>query len=324
MKYEIDFEHNPVFLNNFLSYLTSVKNYSKYTVKAYENDLKGFLTFILAYKKYNIELKKCSLLAILQIGEDDIIAFLTFSNYSKNNCAKTRQRKLTSIKALFKWIAITHLEIRQNNPTKKIPNIQPTITIPKYLSLENAKKIQCAFNESNCKTPIRNNCIISLFLSTGMRISELSFIRIKDIDFKNNSIKVIGKGNKQRIVYFSDRCKKLIERYVSIERLKINDADFLFLNYNGYKLSNQSIEKLCKSAFKLIGMEKYGYSAHTLRHTAATIMYHYSNVDILLLKEILGHSTIVSTQIYSHIYNSKIKTAYEKNPLSNYKMGGSK
>lgn len=258
MKYEIDFEHNPDVLNEFLLYLRNVRNYSKCTLKAYENDLKWFLAFILAYKHYNIELKKCSLLVILQIREEDIIAFLTFSNYNKNNCAKTRQRKLTAIKSLFKWISITHIEIRQNNPTRKIPNIQATIYLPKYLSLEEAKKIQCIFDKSNSEMPIRNNFIISLFLATGMRINELSSINLKSINFENKSIAVIGKGNKQRLVYYNKHCQKLMNQYLLDERTKIEikDSDALFINCNGYRLSNQSIEKVCKRAFKLMRIER--------------------------------------------------------------------
>ena len=260
----------------------------------------------------------------MQIKKEDILAYLVFLNYYRNNCAYSRQRRLCSIKSFYRWLSDNYPNII-DNPVKSIKNIEPCYRLPKHLSLNQAKKIQTIFTLKNSKTPIRNNAIISLLLSTGMRASELININIKDINFNDKSIKVHGKGNKERVVYFNEHCKILLKKYLDIRGRDKNNIDkkALFINIQHKRIGIDGIEDICQKAYNLIGLNDKGYTTHTLRHTAATITYRYVKQDILLIKEMLGHSSINSTQIYTHIYNKEVKEGFEKNPLSN-EIGGIK
>lgn len=210
--------------------------------------------------------------------------------------------------------------MEQENPTKNIPNIEPCIRIPKFLSLQQAQKIQKVFTIRNCRNPYRNNAIMSVFLSTGIRVSELINIDIKDIDFNHNTIIIFGKGNKQRKVYFSDYCKQQILKYLTIrfkENLFILNEP-LFINIKHNRIGIDGIENICKQAYALLNIHERGYSTHTLRHTAAYLLHRYSKADILLLKEFLGHKYISTTEVYTHAYNEEVKEAIEKNPLKEF------
>lgn len=312
----INFSNNPPILNSFLLYLANIKGFSIETIKGYETDLRTFFKFILKYKETKIAFKNITIFLLFQINTDDIYAFLVYINYEKNNCSSTRKRKLSALKAFFKWLYLNNPNQNKENPAKKIPSIELNLRLPKYLTLEEAKKIQSVFNITNSKKPIRNNTIITLFLSTGIRISELININTTDIDFRTNSIRIIGKGNKERIVYFSNYCKKQLKKYLDV-RTKTN-TEALFISCKNKRVCKSTVENICKQAFTLIGVGSRHYSPHTLRHTAATIFYESSNYNLLLVKEILGHSSIVSTEIYTHVKNKEIQEAVNKNPLGNY------
>ena len=162
---------------------------------------------------------------------------------------------------------------------------------------------------------MRNNAIICLFLSSGLRVSELINIELKDINYNENSIKIIGKGNKERLAYFSNYCK---EKLLIYQNTRKDDSPYLFISNKKDKLSRREIDYIVKKAYNLMDIGDKNFSTHTLRHTAATLLYTYVREDTLLLKEFLGHSSIVSTEIYTHIHNLKVKEAVEKNPLNNY------
>lgn len=318
MSKSIDFKHNPSILNDYLSYLENTKNYSIGTIKGYEIDLKLFLNFILKYKDIEIAYEQIKEFTISSIREDDIIAFLVYVNYYNDNCSSTRKRKIAAIKSFFKYFYTNKDYIHKDNPAKNIPSIQTLKRMPKFLTLEQAKKIQNIFNISNCKQYIRNNAIITLFLNTGIRLNELVKINLEDIDFENKTINVYCKGNKQRIVYISEHCKKVLQEYVNIRNKSNCQCTALFIASKNKRISRSSIEWICQNAYKLMRLEDKKYTVHTLRHTAATIYFENSNRDILLLKEILGHSSIQSTEIYTHTYSDPIKEAVTKNPLSEY------
>lgn len=309
----------PKIIENFINYLICIKNYSINTGKAYLSDLMLFSNFIKVYKNIPLDIVNFNIFVFLQIKESDIIAFLVFSNYSKNNCPYTRQRRVTSIKAFYKYIFTLHPRVIKTNPVENLPQIKKDERLPKYLTLKQGKQIQTIFSKENTKFPERNNAIITLFLSTGIRLNELINIDINDIDFKDNSIVVFGKNSKERIVYFSSYCKEKIFEYLNTR--KENDNKALFLNRFGNRVGVKAIEEVCEKAYKLIGLDKLGYTTHALRHTAATIMYKNSNGNILLVKEFLGHSSLASTQIYTHLDNNKVREAVESNPLNNYIRG---
>lgn len=311
---------NPAILNNFLDYMVTVKGLSFNTYKAYNSDILMFFKFIKNYMNITIPIKDFNIFVLLKVKESDIIAFLVYLNSNRNNNPYTRERRLCAIRNFYKWLLSTtpggHLKI---NPTVSIPSIEKTIRLPKYISLNHAKKIQKVFTIKNCKFPIRNNCIIILFLHTGIRIGELVGININDIDFNQKTLKVCGKGSKERIVYLNTKCIKAIKNYLNYRNRKEKIIDIkspLFVNRYNKRLGIDGVEDICSKAFKLIGLDGLGYTAHTLRHTAATLMYIYSTSDILIIKDFLGHASITSTQIYTHVYNKTIKESIESNPLS--------
>lgn len=313
---------NPLILNNFLNYLLGIENYSIRTIKAYNSSLNMFFEFILKYMDLKINLKKINTIILLQVKKSDVIAFLVYCNFVRNNTAETRQCKLSAIRTFYKWLLSTipggYL---QTNPALEIPNIEKIEKIPRHLTLEQAKRIQEIFTLENSRFALRNNAIISTFLSTGARVSELINTNIRDVNFNKNTLTVIGKGNKERTLYLNEKAKNSLKKYLEQRNrnkkiISLNEP--LFLNKNGHRLKIDGMEDICSKAFKLIGLSNYNYTTHTLRHTAATMMYLYVTQDILVIKEFLGHTSITSTQIYTHSYNKKVKEAVDKNPLNDF------
>ena len=321
------YNNNPKLLNNFLDYLLGILNYSEKTIKGYNLDLLQFFRFIKEYYNLKIEVKDFNIVVFLQVKESDIIAFLVYLNFNRDNNPNTRQRKLCAIRRFYKWL-LSNIPSDNNkvNPTSGIRNIQKVERLPKYLNLQQAQKIQHIFTIENSRTPIRNNAIISLFLNSGVRVGELININIRNVNFTNKSIKINGKGKKERTIYFSESCKKQLIKYLKTRANNniINLNDPLFISIKKERLRIDGIEDICKKAYKLMGLEEYGYTTHTLRHTAATLMYMYVSQDILLLKEFLGHERISTTEIYTHVYNKELKEAVEKNPLNTIKIAKKK
>lgn len=316
---KVNYKTNPSILNNFLYYLQGIRGYTDETIKAYNSDLLQFFHFIKRYNDLSINIEDFNIFILLKVKEADIIAFLVYLNFNRDNKPGSRQRKLCSIRSFYKWLLRTNPSISKENPTSGISNIKKLVRVPKYLNLEQAKKIQRIFTLENTKFPIRNNTIISLILNTGLRVSELIGINIKDINLTNNSIVIYGKGNKERTVYFSNSCKEQLIKYLSIRNRNKKVVDItepLFLSYHSKRLGIDGIEDICSKAYELMGLKCYGYTTHTLRHTAATLMYIYVKQDILLLKKFLGHARIDTTEIYMHTYNKIVKEATDKNPLN--------
>lgn len=321
MKTKINDNECPVILINFLNYLLGIKNYSICTINNYYLDLMIFFKFIKKYMNIQCEIRQFNIFVLANVKESDIIAYLVYLNYYKNNTAQTRQRRLSSVRTFYKWLFINHKPFNEKeNPTKHIPNIERVERLPRYLSLENAQKIQNIFNLNNTKFPYRNNMIITLFLHTGIRLSELISININDINLKNNTIRIIGKNNKERFVYMDKVLRKKLKEYLIIRNknkkiIQLNNA--LFLSYHGKRLGIDGIEDICQKAYKLMGLSEYGYTTHTLRHTAATLIYRKTR-DLIVLKEFLGHAQLSTTEIYTHVINDEILEAVEKNPLNEY------
>ena len=309
----------PLILRDFLNYIYNVRNYSISTVRAYHSDLISFFKFIKEYRKLDVEIKDFNTFILLQVHRRDVIAFLVYLNFNKNNNPYTRQRNLSAIRSFYKWLLSNFPNDNIENPTNTVGNIIKVERLPKYLNLKQAKQIQTIFTKYNTNYPHRNNAIISLLLNTGMRVGELVKVNMEDIDFNTNTIIInSGKNKKTRNVYFSSSCKELLLQYIKLkEKYCKTTSNALFINKRNNRLGIDGIEDVCKKAYKLMGLEKFNYTAHTLRHTAATLMYKYNNKDLLLVKEFLGHSNISSTEIYTHVLTEELRDALERNPLNN-------
>ena len=312
---------NPKILNDFLNFLLLIQNYSKETIKNYNSDLLIFLKFIIKYLELDMQVKDINIFILTSIKRSDIIAFMVYLNYERDNCFKTRQRKIASLKSFYKWIFNNYPSITKykENPTINIPAIKPAERLPKYLSLEKVKRISNVFNLSNSRNAIRDNTIITLFLNCGLRLSELSGINICNINFNKRTLNVIGKRNKERVVYLNKKTINSIKEYLSLKKI-IDYKGPLFTYGQNKRLSIYSIEKICHKALKLANLSEYDYTVHSLRHTAAVNIYRHTK-DILVLKEFLGHVSVLSSEVYMHIDNDAVRNAVNSNPLNSYIPG---
>lgn len=306
----------PYLLIKFSKFLNS-KNYSSNTIQEYCDDLIMFFKFLKQYFKLDFNFKEINVFVLAKVCEADIFAFLTFLNYTRNNSAVTRQRRVSSIRTFYNWLFTLKYSCFKDkqNPTINIPNITRVQRLPKYLNLKEAKKLQNIFNEQNSKNSIRNNTIIILFLSTGMRLSSLVNLDIKDINFKERKAKIKAKGNKELEVVLNQLTISQITKYLQTRN---DDEEALFLSSRNKRISRKMVEEICKNAFELAGLANKRYTTHSLRHTAATIYYNSTGGNLLVVKDILGHSSITSTEIYTHVDNPKLKAAIDANPLANY------
>lgn len=201
----------PTILLNYLDYLLAVRSYSPKTVETERLSLLEFFSFIKEYKKIEVSVKEFNIFIISSVKGSDVLAYLSYLNTSKNNAAQTRKRKLVFIRVFYKWLLNFNYDICENktNPAKNIPPIQLVQKLPKVLNLEQAKSILGIYTINNSKMPERNNAIISIFLNCGLRISELINLKIDDANFKDRYFRILGKGNKERIVYYNNNVERI-------------------------------------------------------------------------------------------------------------------
>ena len=209
------------------------------------------------------------------------------------------------------------------NPAQDLETPKLDKRLPKYLSLEDSRKLLDVTSNEDNRNCERDYAIITLFLNCGMRLSELVGINLQDIDFGEYKLNVIGKGNKERTIYLNKACMKAIADYLEVrpkEGVK-HDSKYsdkaLFLSERKTRISNRTVENVVTKQLQAAGLDTKKYSVHKLRHTAATLMYQYGQVDIRALQELLGHESIATTEIYTHVSNEQVRNAVESNPLAN-------
>lgn len=327
MKYNITKIYDPTlpeYLNSFLNYLDTIKGKSSNTILAYKFDLTMFFRFIKLYKGYvnnDIDFDKILIndideKFIKQIKLSDLYAFISFTENYRDNGAYARARKVASLKSFFKYLH-NKIKVIDSNPALELETPKTDKRNPIYLTLDESKSLLSSIDGENAE---RDYCIITLFLNCGLRLSELCSIDISKI--KEDTLTIVGKGNKERTIYLNNACLRAINNYLPI-RLKKNDKvvdkdkDALFISRNNRRINKRSVELLVKKYLNKAGLNKQKYSPHKLRHTAATLMYKYGNVDIRSLQKILGHENVSTTQIYTHVDDDTLRQAVNLNPLSN-------
>lgn len=321
------FDDCPVILDDYLNYLLTIKGRSNLTVKEYYYDLKRFLKFIIMRKKlfgYNLnsDINEVSILSInkrdiLDIDITDLHAYISYCDSYYNDSTKTKARKISAIKSWFKYLHNT-VELIDKNPSEKLelPKLQKRN--PVYLTLSESEKVINAIKlEENEFNRARDLCIILIFLTCGLRISELTGINIESI--KDDKLNVIGKGNKERTVFLNENCLYAIKCYLKLRPIT-PDTTALFISSHKKRISNRSIQIRLKKYIQLAGLDPNIYTPHKLRHTAATLMYKYGDVDIRTIQSILGHTSVATTQIYTHLDDDDIKKGISKNPISKLKI----
>lgn len=321
----INTEGNPEFLNSFLDYTTTILNKSPNTIKEYNYDLNRFLKYIMYHLRLttektleNIDIHSMTLDTMNKVTLDDIHSYLFYLTNTFDSKPATRARKAASIRVFFKYLAQKGM-INQN-PAMNLESPKLGKRMPKYLSLDDSKKLLEVANNTNDRNNERDFAILTLFLNCGIRLSELVGINIKDIVFSENKLNVIGKGNKERTIYLNKACVNAINSYLSVRPktgIKTGSEDALFLSERLERISRRTVQYIVKQELLKAGLDANKYSVHKLRHTAATLMYQYGNVDIRALQELLGHESISTTQIYTHVNNEQVRHAVEDNPLAN-------
>lgn len=324
----INKEKNPEFLNSFLDYSITILNKSSNSIREYNYDISMFLKYIMIRfnqtkesEYQNIDISHFSVSTLKKITLDDIHAFISHLAVDNKSKAATRARKVSTIRIFFKYLS-EEGHILEKNPAQNLKTPKLEKRQPKYLSLDDSKKLLNATANEDNRNKERDYAIITLFLNCGMRLSELVGINIKDIDFNECKLTVIGKGNKERTIYLNRACIKAIRNYLEV-RPKIgvkNDSKHsekaLFLSERKERISNRTVQYIVNKELSQAGLDPTKYSVHKLRHTAATLMYQYGNVDIRALQELLGHESISTTEIYTHVSNEQVRNAVESNPLS--------
>ena len=319
----------PQVLRDFLIYHETIKGQSPRTIDEYYLDLRMFLRFMklmrnempLHTRLDEIGIKDIDLQFIGSINTSDIFDFLSYLAKDRTNnpdspapdygiSPSSRARKLSAIKSFYKYLTIRTKQLTEN-PVADLEYPKLRKSLPKYLTLEQSSRLLQAVSGQN---QARDYAILMLFLNCGIRRSELVGLNISDV--YEDRIRVVGKGNKERIVYFGASCRKAIDAYLS-ERAKVilSDNRALFGSRNGNRISVDAVHALVKKAFLKAGLDATQFSAHKLRHTAATMMLS-GGVDVKTVQEVLGHENLNTTQIYTHIENTELKIAAEANPLS--------
>lgn len=324
-------EENPEFLNSFLQYSLAYKHKSPNSVDQYNCDLNMFLR----YMKYHFHLtdetdfnsiviSDFSIDQLAQITQEDIHSFISYISINRKCGPATCARKISTIRIFFRYLTIISHKL-ENNPAQNLETPKLNKRLPKYLTLEDSQKLlNISKNDDDNKNKDRDFAIITLFLNCGLRLSELISINISDINFDDFRLTVVGKGNKERAIYLNKACINAIKDYLNVrptnpKKDSKNSDKALFLSSLRQRISKRTVENVVTSELQKAGLDTTKYSTHKLRHTAATLMYKYGEVDIRALQELLGHQSISTTEIYTHVDNSQVRKAVEANPLANYK-----
>ncbi|MBO5104195.1 MAG: tyrosine recombinase XerC [Ruminococcus sp.] len=317
-------ESNPEFLNNYLVHLKVIRMLSERTIQEYYFDIRLFLKYI---HKNNIDsendvddinIRNMTTDELKKISVKDIYNFIFYVSDERNNEKRSRSRKISSLRSFFKYITkVEH--ITEYDPTRDIDMPSPKMALPKFLSLNESMRLLEAADNGDSR---RDYCIITLLLNCGMRLSELIGINVQDIDFFENRIRILGKGNKERIIYLNKACIDALESYLEIrnQNPKAVNEPALFISNRNNRISKRRVQQIVENTIKNAELDGKGFTTHKLRHTAATLMYQYGGADILTLKELLGHSSISTTEIYTHLDSKQVRSAIENNPLANVNL----
>ena len=322
----------PQILRDFLAYHETIKGHSQKSVDEYFLDLRNFFRYLKQLRDPALADTPLDEISILDVDLDfvrsvtltDIYSYMTYlsrdriqhqnsrnSQYGLN--AASRARKIATIRSFYNYLT-QKMHYFEVNPVKDIDTPKLKKTLPKYLTLDESVQL---LDSVKGKHQERDYCILTLFLNCGLRISELVGLNLQDI--QGNTLRILGKGNKVRIVYLNDACLSALEQYLAVRRPIVGrDKDALFLSAQNERISRSGVHALVKKRLTEAGIDSSQYSSHKLRHTAATLMLQ-NGVDVRAVQEVLGHEHLNTTEIYTHIDNEALRVAAKANPLSRVK-----
>lgn len=318
-------------VQQFAIYKRTIQGCSEKTVNEYMLDLRTFFRYLIAKDKgidiesedfIKIDITPIDADYLSKIKTEQIYEFLFYTGDTRKNMWSAKARKLSAIKGLYKYMTLKR-NYFEENPAINIESPKPKKALPKFLNLdESMLLLQAILDDEESNTKERDYCIITLFLNCGMRLSELVGINLTDIDRDLRSLRVLGKGNKERIIYLNGACRDVLRDYIAIRtspKYENVQTKALFLSRLNKRISVKTVQWMVYKYLELAGLEAKHYSVHKLRHTAATLMYQSGNVDVRVLKDILGHEQLNTTQIYTHVSNESMQSAMDQNPLSKIK-----
>lgn len=313
---------SPMIIREFLGYTETIKGRASHTADEYFIDLRTFFRFmkrsrglIAADVSFDtVPIDDIDLDFIRTITLTDIYEYMNYLRQERSNSNKTRARKTTSLRMFFKYLTDNTHQLK-DNPMRAVDIPKTAKTLPRYLTLEQSKELLNAAATSDSEFPERDYCMLTLLLNCGLRRAELAAINLQDIR-SDNTIRIHGKGNKQRVIFLNAACQEALQAYLAVRpRDGVRDREALFLSRLKQRISLQGVHYVVKRYLQQVqGAEDL--STHKLRHTAATMMYQYGHVDIRVLQELLGHENLGTTEIYTHLTDQQIQDAVDSNPLS--------
>ena len=321
MKLEV-LQNCPIVIRDFLTYNETIKGKSSRSVEGYYLDLQTFFRYMLTARGMadkntpfeEIDISPVDIELIKTVTLSDLYSFLVYCKNERGNNPATRARKTSTLKIFFRYLCEQTHQL-ETNPTLMLDSPKVKQSLPKHLTLEDSLELLNSVDGANQK---RDFCILTLFLNCGLRLAELCSLNVSDIK-PDGTMTVTGKGNKERLVYLNDSCMTAVNEYLAVrpsENLPYPHKNALFISRNHRRISPKTVQHIVKTYLEKAGLGGQGFSTHKLRHTAATLMYQHGKVDIRVLKDILGHSNLGTTQIYTHVSDSQIKNAIDSNPLS--------
>ena len=319
MSYTI-YKEAPFIIMEFLNYMSNVRGRSDNTIDEYYRDLRTFFRFIIKDRGLidkdvpidDIDISGVDLEMAGSVTVSEIILFLNYCKDERKNEAATRARKTSSLKDFYKYLTVKTHKLSYD-PTEELEAPRKGKKLPKYLTLEESLKLLEAVDGEFKE---RDYCILIFFLNCGLRRSELVGIDLSDIN-SDYVLKVRGKGNKERVLTLNKACVSALKEYLKVRPVNgIRDKNALFISRKNCRMTGKGVYHMVNHYMTKIGKGDQGYSPHKLRHTAATLMYQKGGVDIRTLQAILGHSSLGTTQIYTHIADEQIQKGLDANPLS--------
>ena len=312
----------PALIRDFLVYHETIQGHSRRTVDEYYLDLRNFFRFIKHDRKLvssdlpfdQISIDDIDIRLVESITLADIYAYMNYLSRDRGLSNTSRARKVATIRSFYKYLT-NKAKLLSVNPVQDLDPPRKKKSLPKYLDLEESVNL---LESVDGKNSCRDYCILTLFLNCGLRISEL--VALNKTDVRENQLRVLGKGNKERVLYLNDACRQALDDWlVERDARTLVDQNALFVTLqNRRRITKAAVHKLVKKHLAAAGLDSTQYSSHKLRHTAATLMLQ-NGVDVRTLQEVLGHDHLNTTQIYTHVDNDDLRTAARANPLAKVK-----
>lgn len=303
--------------------MQTIKGKSEKTVMEYYLDLRTFFRYIKLSRNMvnedtpfeNITIDDVDIILIESITLTNIYEYLSYTATERNNGPAARSRKVSSLRTFFRFLTNKVGKLKFD-PTTELETPKTKSVLPKFLTLEESMEL---LRHVDGQYKERDYCILTLFLNCGMRLSELVRLNLSDVR-EDGTLRLLGKGNKERMIYLNEACQNAIKSYRTVRPVDgVKDKNALFLSRLKKRISPKTIQFLVNKYLNATGLSGRGYSVHKLRHTAATLMYQHGHVDIRVLKDILGHENLGTTEIYTHVSSDQMQQAINSNPLSNIK-----